>query len=103
MMGKVCLAVITGAALFAAADTATAQGTGTGSGSSSTASKLCWDVSTSMVRDSNPTDTNSSKTSSNSGKTEDGASSDASKTVGSTSTRDPKGTGIARPAGMPDC
>ena len=100
-MNKICFAAITGAALMAVAGIANAQGTGTSSGSSGTASNQCWDVSSNMVRDKNPT--NASGTSSG----------NTGSTVGSTSSRRPMGTGAvgsstgssasARPAGMPDC
>jgi|SRR4051794_37567450 hypothetical protein len=103
MMGPISLAMITGAALIAAAETANAQGTGTGSGPSGTAFNLCWDVSTSMVRDKNRTDTGSTETSSMTSSKDDATTPNTKSTVGSTSTKDAMGTGIARPAGIPDC
>ena len=97
-MNKIYPAVITGAVLMTAAGMANGQGTGTSS-TSGTASNLCWDVGSSLIREKdNLADTSST------------VGSDTSSTVGSalpsadlTSVRNSMGTGIARPAGMPDC
>jgi hypothetical protein len=107
-MNKIYLAAITGAVFTAVAGIANAQGTGISAGSTGTTSNQCWDVSSNMIRDKNPTSAS-------------GASSEsANSTVGSTPSRSPMGTGSvgaggpsagagtrssasARHVGMPDC
>jgi hypothetical protein len=106
-MNKICLAMITGAALMSTAGIANAQETGTNSGSSATVFNQCLDL-TGTVCDKNETDknqtnaANSSETSSNTSSTVGStSSSNASSTVDSTSPINPIGNGIAHPGALP--
>ena len=102
-MKTICLASACGAALLAVTSFANAQGTGVSANrDQGVTSKQCWDVSSNIIRDRNPTSSGASaadKTpettvgSTTSGPTGSGAS-------GSTSST---GNASARPAGMPDC
>ena len=90
-MNKICLAMITGAALTSTDGIANAQGTGTNSGSSVTVFNQCLDL-TGTIRDKKETDAaSSSETSSN-----------TSSTVGSASSVNPMGND-AHPGALPFC
>jgi hypothetical protein len=104
-MRKFYFASVCGATLLAVTSFANAQGTSVGSNSDQgVTSKQCWDVSSNIIREKNPTAADASASektpkttvgSTTSGPTGSGASGAS----GSSST----GNASARPAGMPDC
>ncbi|MBV9530443.1 MAG: hypothetical protein JO283_05115 [Bradyrhizobium sp.] len=97
-MKTIYFASVCGATLLAVTSLANAQGTGISSNpDQGVTSKQCWDVSSNIIREKNPTDSSSEKTP----KTTVGST--ASGATGSSNSSGSTGTASARPAGMPDC
>jgi len=100
-MKMIYFASVCGAALLAVTSFANAQGTGIGASSDQgVTSKQCWDVSSNIIREKNPT---SARISDKTPKTTVGSAvsgAAGSEASGSTSST---GNASARPAGMPDC
>ena len=99
-MRTIYFASVCGATLLAVTGFANAQGTGVNSSSDQgVTSKQCWDVSSNIVREKNPTGTASEKTP----KTTVGSSMSNSTSSGASGSASSTGNASARPAGMPDC
>jgi hypothetical protein len=101
-MKMIYLASVCGATLLAVTSFANAQGTGVGSSSDQgVTSKQCWDVSSNIVREKNPT--SASVPSDKTPKTTVGSSAAGAAGSGASGSTSSAGNASARPAGMPDC
>jgi hypothetical protein len=101
-MKTIYFASVCGVTLLAITSFANAQGTGVGSNSDQgVTSKQCWDVSSNIVREKNPTAAGASS-SEKTPKTTVGSTTSGATGSGASSTTS-TGNASARPAGMPDC
>jgi hypothetical protein len=99
-MKTIYFASVCGATLLAVTSLANAQGTGISSNpDQGVTSKQCWDVSSNVIREKNPTDSSSEKTP----KTTVGSTASGATGSGASNSTSYTGTASARPAGMPDC
>jgi hypothetical protein len=99
-MKTICFASVCGAILLAVTSFANAQGTGVSANpDQGVTPKQCWDVSSNIIREKNPTAAGA-PSSEKAPKTTVGSTTTGSGASGSTSST---GNASARPAGMPDC
>jgi hypothetical protein len=102
-MKTIYFASVCGAALLAVTSFANAQGTSVGSNSDQgVTSKQCWDVSSNVVREKNPTNASEKTPETKTPKTTVGSTAGANGSAASNTTSS-TGNASARPAGMPDC
>jgi hypothetical protein len=101
-MKTIYFASVCGVTLLAITSFANAQGTGVGSNSDQgVTSKQCWDVSSNIVREKNPTAAGASSSEKTPKTTIGSTTSGATGSEASSTTS--TGNASARPAGMPDC
>ncbi|MGN8547658.1 hypothetical protein ACQPTN_23945 [Bradyrhizobium sp. 13971] len=100
-MKMIYFASVCGATLLAVTSFANAQGTGVGASSDQgVTSKQCWDVSSNIIREKNPT---SASQSDKTPKTTVGSAVSGAAGSGASGSTSSAGNASARPAGMPDC
>jgi hypothetical protein len=102
-MKTICFASICGATLLAVTSFANAQGTGvSASPDQGVTPKQCWDVSSNIIREKNPTAAGA-PSSEKAPKTTVGSTSSGPTGSGASGSTSSSGNASARPAGMPDC